>query len=56
MYVASVHEGKKPFNCEICDASFTAKQRMRSHYEAVHEGKNLTNVIFVLPALHKKTT
>ena len=40
-HVASVHEGKKPFKCDICDYKFSQKTSMKSHVETVHEGKKL---------------
>ena len=38
-HVGSVHEGKKPFKCEICDFRCSLKGTMKSHVESVHEGK-----------------
>ena len=38
-HIASVHEGKKPFKCNICDASFTQKGEIIGHFATVHEGK-----------------
>jgi hypothetical protein len=37
--VASVHEGKKPFKCEVCDYSCSQKSIMKSHVVSAHEGK-----------------
>ena len=37
--MATIHEGKKPSKCDICDAKFTAKQVMNGHIATVHEGK-----------------
>ena len=37
-HMESVHEKKKPYKCEICDANFTEKQGMVSHTQSVHEG------------------
>ena len=34
----TVHEGKKPFKCDTCHAGFTKEQKLREHYEFVHEG------------------
>ena len=38
-HVASLHEGKKPFNCELCDYSSSVKSSMNKHIASVHEGK-----------------
>ena len=38
-HVASVHEGKKPFKCNICDYSSSLKHHMKKHVDSVHEGK-----------------
>ena len=35
----SVHEGKKPFKCDICDANFTQKPNLKQHIESDNEGK-----------------
>ena len=35
--VASVHESKKPFECDICDYSFSQKNNMKTHVASVHE-------------------
>ena len=35
----AVHEGKKPFKCDICGAKFAVKQGLKNHVESVHEGK-----------------
>ena len=34
-----VHEGKKPFKCDICDYSCSLKSTMKTHVESVHEKK-----------------
>ena len=38
-HVESVHAGKKPFKCDICDYRFFRKSVMKSHVESVHGGK-----------------
>ena len=40
IHVASVHEGKKQFKCDICDYSCSRKGDMKTHVASVHEGKN----------------
>ena len=42
-HVSSVHEGKKPFNCDICDFSCSQKSNMKIHIESVHEGEKIKN-------------
>jgi hypothetical protein len=34
----AIHEGKKPFNCMICDANFASRQNLNKHVASVHEG------------------
>ena len=34
-----VHEGEKPFKCELCECTSTNKQHLSQHVQAVHEGK-----------------
>ena len=38
-HIASVHEGKKAFTCDICDKNFVTKQGMNGHIASLHEGK-----------------
>ena len=38
-HIASVHEGKKQFKCELCDHSFNQNAHMKTHVTSVHEGK-----------------
>ena len=33
----SVHEGKKPHKCSICDYSFGKKGKLKRHIQSVHE-------------------
>ena len=35
-HTESVHRGKKPFKCNICDAAFARKQNLIGHIESVH--------------------
>ena len=35
----TINEGKEP--CHLCGKGFASKQRLKSHVEAVHEGKKL---------------
>ena len=39
LHVSSVHEGKKPFKCNICDASYSGRTVLKLHIAAVHERK-----------------
>ena len=36
-----IHEGKKPFKCDLCDYSCDLLENMQQHNAYVHEGKNL---------------
>ena len=38
-YVATVHEGKKPFKCDHCNSSFGIKRSLKRHIATIHEGK-----------------
>ena len=51
---SSVHEGKKPFSCKICDVRFTQSGISNGHISAVHEVNEPLNVTFVMQALVKK--
>ena len=37
-HVASVHKGKKPFKCDICDYRYPVKTKMKTYFASVHEG------------------
>ena len=43
----SVHDGQKPFKCNICDYSCSQKKYLTVHIASVHDGKN-----FVTSNLH----
>ena len=36
---SAIHEGKKPFKCDICDYRCSRKGNMKTHVALVHEGK-----------------
>ena len=36
-HIQSVHEGKKPFQCHICNNSFTLRSSLSKHIKSVHE-------------------
>ena len=38
-HIVVVHEGKKPFKCDVCDAKFSQKPHLNGHNAAVYEGK-----------------
>ena len=38
LHIASVHEGNKPFKCELCDHSFSRKDVLNRHVESVQKG------------------
>ena len=54
-HIAVVHEGRKPFKCDICDYSCSQKCDTHKHIEAVHEGRK-PFVIFVTIATLKRVT
>ena len=35
-HIASVHEGKRPYECKICDKNFAAKHGLQKHLSAFH--------------------
>ena len=37
-HVVSVHVGRKPFSCKICDVRFTQSGILNGHISVVHEG------------------
>ena len=39
----SVHEGKKPYECNLCDKIFTVNSSLKQHIESVHEKKKPFN-------------
>ena len=39
IHIESVHEGKKPFKCSLCDAAFGFKYGLNMHILSVHEKK-----------------
>ena len=38
-HIASVHEGKKRFQCDICFTGFKQTSKLKLHISEVHEGK-----------------
>ena len=36
-FIGSVHEGKKPFQCNLCDATIRLKQTLKSQTGSIHE-------------------
>ena len=46
-HVATVHEGKKPFQCNICKTHFSRKTSLNFHVASIHEGTKPLNAIFV---------
>ena len=39
IHIATVHEGKKAFKCDICHSRFGKKVCLKRHVTTVHEGK-----------------
>ena len=36
-HIETVHVGKKPIRCDICDAKFTEKSTLKYHIKSIHE-------------------
>ena len=43
-HIASVHDGRKPFECSICDAKFADKSNLSKHISSLHESENLHEI------------
>ena len=37
-HIASVHEKKRPYSCNLCDGTFTSNQHLKGHISSVHDG------------------
>ena len=37
-HIVAIHEGKKPFKCDLCDYSCFDKGSMKKHVSSGHEG------------------
>ena len=53
--MVSVHEGKKPFKCSICATRFEKKTHLNAYLEQLIKDRILSNVIFVMQALHQRS-
>ena len=42
-HIETVHEGKKPFNCHICNYKSSGRGTLNRHIASVHEGKKPFN-------------
>ena len=38
-HIATIHEGKMPFNCKYCNKNFIQNVQLDNHIALVHEGK-----------------
>ena len=43
-HLHSVHEGKKPFKCDICDTCLSNARDLKKHIDSVHEGEKPVRV------------
>ena len=39
-HISSVHEGKRPYSCNICEATFKTRQSFTGHTKNFHEKEN----------------
>ena len=56
-HVSAVHEGKKPFKCTICAATFSQKPHLKAHVlsnHKVHDGTKLNNCTNCAATFSKK--
>ena len=40
-HIESVHEGKKPFECQVCDFYSSLKADMTKHVKSIHDDRNI---------------
>ena len=40
-HIQSVHEGKKPYKCSLCDYTSAQKGNLQRHIQSIHESKKL---------------
>ena len=43
-HIVAVHEGKKPYQCDICDATFTTQSGIKKHFKVQERKKTLKNL------------
>ena len=46
-HIASVHEGKRPFQCSIYNKNFSEKSYIKQHVSSVHEREKNSIAVFV---------
>ena len=51
-----MHEGKKPFQCEICSAEFSGRHTLKNHIRKSHEDSIKPNQINDTNKAEKKKT
>ena len=51
-----MHEGKKPFQCDICSAEFSGRHTLRNHIRKSHEDSIKPNQINDTNKVEKKKT
>ena len=44
IHMQVVHEGKKPFMCELCGYATSYPQSLKKHIQTIHEGKKPVKV------------
>ena len=53
---SAVHEGKKVFQCNVCNSGFKHKTSLFQHKDKAHEKRNLLNVLYVRLASQLRIT
>jgi hypothetical protein len=47
IHLPSVHEGIRPFKCELCEHSFPKKGSLNQHVPSIQGGTDHSNVVYV---------
>ena len=55
-HITSILEGKKPFECNVCEKNFSHKSNMTSHMLSVHDERRHLNAKCVKKAFLARIT